>query len=302
MPIRRSVWKIEKMRKRLLPLAVVLALTIAAPASAATKTETSTSGQVTANFTYDYKRTSFGTYDFSRLHLTVDRAGVRLLDSDVGGSDCDGCLAWPASQAVKGLSSVTVRDLDADGEPEVLLDLYSGGANCCWYSESYRFDELQNKYIHKTLRPGLSFPYTLKDIDKNGIPEFRTVDYRFAYKYGSNADTPRPLRIFNWGEGGKLVDVTLAFPRLAAIDAAEYYKGYLKYRKVKDVNVRGLLAAYLADSYNAGNGRVAWRRVVAAYRRGDVDRKFAGDVGPHGKAYLTSLRKFLKKLGYLRAK
>jgi hypothetical protein len=41
--------------------------------------------------------------------------------------------------------------------------------------------------------------------------------------------------------------------------------------------------------------------VVAAYRRGDVDKKFAGDVGPHGRAYLTSLRSFLKKLGYLRA-
>jgi hypothetical protein len=288
--------------RRLTPFVVLFMLVVASPAAAATKTETSTSGQVTASFTYDYKRTSFGTYDFSRLHLTIDRAGMRLVDSAVGEEQCAGCLAWPASQAVKGLSSVTVRDLDADGEPEVLLDLYSGGANCCWYSESYRFDEAQSKYIQKTLRPGLSFPYTLKDLDKNGIPEFRTVDYRFAYKYGSNADTPRPLRIFNWGVGGKLVDVTLGFPRLASIDAAEYYKGYLRYRKVKDANVRGLLAAYLADSYNAGNGRVAWRRVVAAYRRGDVNKKFAGDAGPHGKAYLTSLRKFLKKLGYLRAK
>jgi hypothetical protein len=181
----------------------------------------------------------------------------------------------------------------------VLVDLYSGGANCCWYSISYRFDETLNKYISKVLRPGLSFPYTLADIDKDGFPEFKSLDYRFAYKYGSNADTPRPLRIFNW-DAGKLVDVTLRFKKLAAEDAAEYYKGYLHYRKIKDVNVRGVLAAYLASSYNAGNGRVAWRRVVAAYRRGDVDRKFAGDAGPHGKAYLVSLRRFLKKLGYLR--
>jgi hypothetical protein len=282
-------------------VSVVTALIAAAPAAAATKSETSTSGQVTATFTYDYKKTRFGTYDFSRLHLAVDRAGVRLIDEDLGEEQCEGCLAWPASQAAKGLTSVTVRDLDADGEPEILVDLYSGGANCCWYSDSWRFDESQNKYVEKLLRPGLSFPYTLKDIDRNGVPEFRTIDYRFAYKYGSNADTPRPLRIFNW-DAGKLVDVTVAFPRLASLDAADMYKGYLHYRKVKDVNVRGLLAAYLADSYNAGNGRTAWRRVVAAYRRGDVNRKFAGDVGPHGKAYLQSLRRFLKKLGYLRAK
>jgi hypothetical protein len=80
------------------------------------------------------------------------------------------------------------------------------------------------------------------------------------------------------------------------------YKGYLKYRTVKDVNVRGLLAAYLADSYRAGNGRVAWRRVVAAYRRGDVDKRFAGETGPFGKSYLQSLRRFLTKLGYLKAR
>jgi len=281
------------MRALVLVTTVAAVLFIAAPASATTKTETSTSGQVTATLTYDYKKTSFGTFDFSGLHVTVDRAGVRLVDQDIAGQD------WPASGAQKGLSSVTARDLDADGEPEVLLDLFTGGANCCWYSKSWRFDEGQNKYTEKDLKPGLSFPYTLKDVDHNGIPEFVSVDYRFAYKYGSNADTPRPLRIFNWN-AGKLVDVTVGFPRLAGRDAALMYKGYLRYRKVKDVNVRGLLAAYLADSYNAGNGRVAWRRVVAAYRRGDVNRKFAGDLGPFGKAYLQSLRRFLTKLGYLR--
>jgi hypothetical protein len=278
---------------RIFVTALLAMLVFAVPAAAATKTETASSGQTSATFAYNYKKTRFGTYDFSNLHVTIDRGGVRLVDQTVED-------AWPADQGANGATSITVRDLDADDEPEVLLDLYSGGANCCWYSLSWRFDENQNKYMKKTLRPGLSFPYTLKDIDKNGIPEFRSVDYRFAYKYGSNADTPRPLRIFNW-DRGRLVDVTVAFPRLAELDAADMYKGYLHFRKVKDANVRGLLAAYLADSYRAGNGRVAWRRVVAAYRRGDVDAKFKGDVGPHGKAFLVSVRKFLKKLGYLKA-
>ena len=283
------------MRAGLFVATLIAMLVAASPAAAATRTETSTSGQVAAAFSYSYKKTQFGTYEFTNLHLTIDRAGARLVDQDLEAQ------SWPASQAARGVSSVTVRDLDADGEPEVLVDLYTGGANCCWYSDSFRFDGAQNRYIEKKLQPGGSFPYTLKDLDRNGIPEFRTVDYRFAYEYGSNADTPRPLRIFNW-DAGKLVDVTIGFPKLAASDAADMYRGYLRYRAKKDVNVRGMLAAYLASSYNAGNGRVAWRRVVAAYRRGDVNKKFEGDEGPHGKAYLTSLRRFLKKLGYLRAK
>jgi hypothetical protein len=287
------------MRTGLLGLVVVALLVAAAPVSAATKTETGTSGQVSASLTYDYKKTRYGTGDFSNARVTITRAGAQLVN-EVLGKECDFCTPWPASGAQKGVSSVRVRDLDADGEPEVLVDLFTGGANCCWYTESYRFDEGANKYIRKVLRPGLSFPYTLKDLDKNGIPEFRSIDYRFAYKYGSNVDTPRPLRIFNWN-AGKLVDVTIAFPKLAARDAADMYRGYLKYRKVKDVNVRGLLAAYLADSYNARNGRVAWQRVVAAYHRGEANRRFAGESGPFGRAYLRSLRSFLKKLGYLRA-
>jgi hypothetical protein len=287
------------MHIRTLALALVALLVAAAPAAAKTKTETATSGQVTASLTYDYKTNRYGAGNFSNARVTITRAGLQLVNQTLGRA-CDFCTPWPASGAQKGVSSVRVRDLNADGEPEVLVDLFTGGANCCWYSESYRFDADKNKYIRKVLRPGLSFPYTLRDIDRNGIPEFESVDYRFAYKYGSNADTPRPLRIFNW-DSGKLVDVTIAFPRLAARDANDMYKGYLHYRKVKDVNVRGLLAAYLADSYNARNGRVAWRRVVAAYRRGEVNRRFAGETGPFGKAYLQSLRRFLKKLGYLRA-
>jgi hypothetical protein len=285
------------MRIWTLGLALIGLLVGASPAAAATKTESATSGQVSASLTYDYTRDSSGVTSFSNVHVAITRAGVQLVD-DTLGKECDFCSPWPASFGQKGVSSVHVRDLDKDGEPEVLIDLFTGGANCCWYSESYRFDAAGNRYVRKTLRPGLSFPYTLRDIDRNGIPEFESVDYRFAYKYGSNADTPRPLRTFDW-KAGKLVDVTRRFPALAARDADDMYRGYLKYRKVKGVNVRGLLAAYLADSYNAHNGRTAWRRVVAAYRRGDVNRRIPGEVGPFGKAYLQSLRRFMKKLGYL---
>ena len=288
------------MRIRTLALPLLALLVAAGPAAAATKTktETASSGQVTASLTYHYKTSRYGPTDFSNARVSVTRQGVQLVNETLG-KECPYCTPWPASGAQKGVSSVKVRDLDADGQPEVLIDLFSGGANCCWYTESYRFDENLNRYVKKLLRPGLSFPYTLQDIDRNGIPEFKSVDYRFAYKYGSNVDTPRPLRIFNWN-AGKLVDVTIAFPRLAARDAADMYKGYLKYRKSKNVNVRGLLAAYLADSYNARNGRTAWSRVVAAYHRGEVNRRFPGENGPFGRAYLKSLRSFLKKLGYLR--
>src|SRR2546429_526116 len=112
---------------RLFAVAVLALLIAASPAAAATKTETASSGQTTATFTYDYKKTRYGIYDFANLHITIDRAGVRLVDEPLEDQECNGCSAWPADQASKGATSVTVRDLDADKEPEVLVDLYSGG-------------------------------------------------------------------------------------------------------------------------------------------------------------------------------
>lgn len=287
------------MPTRALLTAVAVLLVTAAPAAATATTQTATRGQVTATLSYDHTQTMRdGASSFANMNVTVSRAGVQLVDKALSVT-CDGCTPWPAGGPSTSNPSIFVRDLDADAEYEVLVNLYTGGANCCYYTEIWRFDDAQQKYVEKTLQPGGSFPYSLRDLNNDGAPEFKTYDYRFAYKYGSNADTPRPLRIFDWS-GGKLVDVTIAYPKLAARDAAQYYRGYLKYRKVKDVSVRGLLAAYLASSYNAGNGKVAWRRIVAAYRRGDVDKKFEGEPGPYGSAYLKSLRSFLKKLGYLR--
>lgn len=289
------------MLRRWLLAALPAALVLAMPSSAFAlhKDEVVTSGNTTATFSYDYKKSRFGGYDVESLHMAIDRAGQRLFDQDLA-TDCAASCDLPAAIGVAAARSVTVRDLDGDGEPEVLADFYTGGANCCGYTESWRYDQATNSYIQKHLQPtGLSFEYVLKDLNNNGVPEFRSLDYRFAYHYGSNVDTPRPLRIYDW-EAGKLVDVTIGYPKLAAREAASYYRLYLKFRKQKGVNLRGILAAYLADSYNARNGRAAWRRVVAAYHRGDLNKPAPDEAGPWGKAYLRSVRIFLKKTGYLR--
>ena len=280
---------------RALVVAVAMLLFAASPAFALSKTETKTVGQVTASLSYDYQQTRYGTANFTNVRVTVDRAGQRLVDQTLG-QECEGCVGWPAGGAQS--DSITLRDLDADGEPEVLVDLYTGGAHCCFYTDTWRFDLTSGKYIFALLNPSISFPYVLKDLNHDGIPEFKTIDYRFSYEFGSYVDTPPPLAIYDWN-AGNLVNVTHSYPKLAARDAATYYRVYLTLRRNKDDNLRGVLAAYLADSHNAGQGRVAWRRVVAAYRRGELDKRGNFDVGPFGKRYLTSLRRFLKKLGYL---
>src|SRR5213076_1113764 len=145
---------------RVLLIAVAMLLFAASPAFALSKTETKTAGQVTASLSYDYQKTRYGYANFENVHVAVDRAGQRLVDQTLG-DECEGCVGWPAGSAQS--DSITLRDLDADGEPEVLVDLYTGGAHCCFYTDTWRFDPASGKYIFALLNPSISFPYTLRD-------------------------------------------------------------------------------------------------------------------------------------------
>ena len=60
-----------------------------------------------------------------------------------------------------------VVDLDADGEPEVLVDAYTGGAHCCALTEILRFDGAAYAPAETTWG---NFGYALKDLDGDGPP------------------------------------------------------------------------------------------------------------------------------------
>src|SRR5207248_654633 len=124
--------RLKKMLLRALLGAVVALLVAASPALALSKTETASSGQVTASLSYNYKQARYGTCCFENVSVTIDRAGQRLVDQKLGG-ECEGCTGFPAGSAQS--DSIRVRDLDDDGEPEVLVDLYTGGPHCCFYTD-----------------------------------------------------------------------------------------------------------------------------------------------------------------------
>ena len=77
-----------------------------------------------------------------------------------------------------------LRDLDGDREPEVIVDLFTGGAHCCSVSAIYSFAEGSGKYAplrHNWRDAG----YRLQDLRDDGKLELRTRDARFGYRYSS---------------------------------------------------------------------------------------------------------------------
>ena len=71
----------------------------------------------------------------------MSRAGAPAYDgsSIAAGSPCAEPGRLHLRRSGKRDTPLQVVDLDADGEPEVLVDAYTGGAHCCALTEILRF-------------------------------------------------------------------------------------------------------------------------------------------------------------------
>jgi hypothetical protein len=276
--------------RRLTPLLLAGAALLAAPAIANATTETASSGAVTAQFSY----TKESDLRYSHLRLTITRAGATAFDGSTPpscvGSDCG---FWPGG--LGETPSVFVADLDGNSEPEVIVQLYSGGAHCCTYAEIYTYSSSLGSYVNFEQNFG-SGSYKLADLNGDGRPEFRSVDPRFDEAFTAHAASTEPIQILAFS-GGKLVDVTRQFPALVKKDAAALLKLYKKERKHKDFDVRGILASYVADEYLLGKRSVGSKVLSSALKRGELNRP-KGTGFSAGKSYVKRLKKLLKKYGY----
>ena len=83
---------------------------------------------------------------------------------------------------------VFVRDLDADGEPEVVVDLWTGGASCCTFSVIYGFYPNTGQYRRVTELWGTG--YRLRQLGRGGQLQFWGFDERFKYAFACGACAP----------------------------------------------------------------------------------------------------------------
>ena len=187
---------------------------------------------------------------------------------------------------------LTVRDLDADGEHEVRVDTYTGGAHCCFQTRFFRWLLGREEY-GMTFRNWLDAGYRAVNLDRQGAIELLSSDARFGYRFTAFAASPFPVQIWEF-DAGRLRDVTRAFPALVERDAKELWRLYQRERRNEDV--RGVLAAWQADQYLLGREDAGWLELERALKRGDID----GPNGfwPTGRRYLKALRAFLVKTDY----
>ena len=262
----------------------LVALAVAAPAALA-QTETASSGAVTATLSYDHVQNSF---EYTNMALTITRDGTQVLAANPTFGDCDSPYCAPAGFGNR--NSVLVQDLDGDGEPEVIVDLYTGGAHCCYVSRFFRWDGAGYISADRNFGdPG----YRIADLDGDGVQELIGADYRFGYAFTAFAFSLMPVRIYDL-KAGRWDLVTTRFPDQIQADAKVAWKTFMKISRNQEP--RGAIAAWTADQLMLGHRRYAVRTLNRLARQGRLPGDGFSPKSP--RKFVRTLLKFLDKRGY----
>jgi hypothetical protein len=275
-------------RAALIALAATAAALAAAPVASAA-TQTAHAGTVTATFTYQGHLPTF-----TGMRLQIARGGTVVYDQPVNTSKCGGKYCGPASTSAK-YPSVQVVALDGGAEPNVILSLWTGGANCCVVDQVFFYAPAAATYAVATH----NFAYggaTIKDLDHNGRHEFVTDDGRFKYEFTDGAASGLPIRILTFS-AGRFLDVTRHYPALIAKDAALWLRTFRQTLKYHDTV--GLIAAWAADEELLGHRTLVTSYLHTQLLLGHL-RTPTPDVQPGGQRFINHLMRFLRRLGYLR--
>ncbi|HTX11318.1 MAG TPA: hypothetical protein VME22_22040 [Solirubrobacteraceae bacterium] len=273
--------------RRVLVITIVAAMClIAAPAAFAT-TETAQAGNVTATFTFQGKFP-----DYTGQTLEIAQGGTVFYDEPVVSNFC-GELCAPG---ITGKSAVEVVDVEHTGQPDVVLDLYSGGAHCCTIVQIFSFDPGTMTYV-KTERnfgdPGVR----ISDLRHNGRFEFVTADDSFAYEFTDYAGSALPLEILSFSNR-HFTNVTDSYPRLVAKEAALYLKFFKEDASTHYQDSVGLAAAWAADEERLGHGSLVKTFLAQQASQGHLNSALYPQQS--GQRFVAKLLRFLRTHGYIR--
>jgi hypothetical protein len=275
------------MLRRALVIAVVAAACLTAAPAALATTQTSTAGSVTATFTFQGK-----VPKFHGLHLTISRGGTVVYDQPVVAKFC-GKLCWPGPAVAARRAAVQAVDLEGTGEPDVVLNLYSGGAHCCTVLQVFSFDPASATYV-KTERVFGDPDAKVVDLGHDGHFEFLTADDSFAYRFTDFAASGLPIEILTFANR-HFTDVTRSYPALIAKDAAVWLTAFKAQAKQHYPDSVGVIAAWAADEELLGHTKLVNRYLHQQAVAGHLNAPFAAG----GTKFVAALEKFLRRRGYV---
>lgn len=211
----------------------------------------------------------------------------------------DDTVQLEASQSTFYRGGVSLRDLDQNGMPEVIVETYTGGAHCCTSFTVYAWRDSQFEDIQLDMLDGGGG--TFQDLDEDGLQEFSTYDNAFLYAFSSYAGSYPPSVILTF-QDGEFRDMTHTYEQIVRSRAWSMFQT-LESAESEGVEVNGILAGYVAQKILLDEYESGWDLMLARYdRTSDWGLEILDDqgnvIGQHPD-FPTALRAFLTELGYL---
>jgi hypothetical protein len=267
---------------------LLVALCVAVPPAGAAS-DRATLGGVTAVFSYR------GTFPESHGdHMTISKGGKVLYSKPVSSPWClRGC--WPNVPS-SSAEVVHIVQLQANGPPDVVLDLYSGGAHCCSIEQVFSLLPASQTYReseHDFGDPGVR----LVKIGAGASDDFLSADDSFAYAFTDYAASGMPIEIFRFSDDA-FHNVTRLFPDLIAKDARQWMQAFRAQASGHYDDTTGVVAAWAADEEMLGHPATVTAFLTAQARAGHLNSALS-PVTPSDAKYVAALMRFMRRHGYI---
>ncbi|MEC4990522.1 MAG: S-layer homology domain-containing protein [Oscillatoria sp. PMC 1068.18] len=217
----------------------------------------------------------------ANIRLQVTRYGSTLLDQPVK------AISPEQNRELNLVKLRTVRDLDGNGEPEIVIDLFAPNPqqSCCNISLIYDYQAEKSRYI-STEHSWLERDYKIQDVDQNNLPEFHTINQAWKNLVGQDLTAAYPLLILQYRQG-KLENVTREYPDAVYNDAYRLWTEFQQ-AKANNQNLAPIfLYGYMANKYLLNQENDGWERVRQVYQGEDREQ------------FITRIKDFLQINGYL---
>jgi hypothetical protein len=277
------------LRQQLVAALAVVTLLFASPFPAGAATQSVKSGDVVVTYTYH------GVPPLSRdSRLEITEGGTVLYDQAVTSRWC-GTKCSPNIIA-RARKVVHIAHLNHSGPSSVVLDLYTGGAHCCFVEQVYSLEANPKSVIKAEYNfgnPGVR----LAKLTSNEGYDFVSTNNDFAYAFTDYAASGMPIDIFSFSHGA-FHNVTSSYPSLIRKNAAQWMKAFQSQANTHYQDSVGLVAAWAAEEDMLGHSEGVARFLAAQARAGHLNSSL-NPVTPSGHQFVLALQSFLRKYGYL---
>ncbi|MGH2867559.1 MAG: hypothetical protein ACRDNK_08325 [Solirubrobacteraceae bacterium] len=222
-------------------------------------------------------------------HLKITQGSHVLYSRPVTAKLC-GHRCGPAAVG-HNAKSIGIAALQPLRPANVILELFSGGANCCFIDQVFSYDPSHKTFV-KTEHYFGNAGALIKPIGPHHRFEFRSANPAFQFVFTDGADSGEPLQIWQFADRA-FADVTRSYPGLIRKDAARWFKFF----KRDLSNGVGLIAAWAADEELLGQDAFVQSVLATQANQGHL-RAGNGGGNVSGHAFIAKLNRFLVKQGY----